>query len=341
MHTKIRFAFLLFILITVTSCSKKNYSNLPVYQFKSETGKPDYNNLDYWAAHSWKRDLSDSVPKGLLKNYQKDSLVDVFFIHPTTMLDKNDTRWNAPIDDPIINAKTDYSTILYQASVFNEKCRVFAPRYRQAHIKSFFIEQNLAATYFNIAYDDVKTAFEYYLKNLNNGRPIIIASHSQGTLHAARLLKEYFEGKTLYNKLVAAYIPGLPVAENYFKYLEPCKDSTSTGCFVTWRTFKSGYTEPYIAQEKFKAVVVNPITWTMDTTIVPYAKSKGGVLLNFNKIKPHLVKTQIHNNILWSSKPNIFGKFLYTQKNYHIGDYNLFYVDIKENIATRIGAFWK
>lgn len=333
--------YILFILFILNSCSKKNYSTLPAYQFKSNTGKPDYANLDYWAAHPWKKDPSDSVPKALLKNYIKDSLVDVFFIHPTTMLDKEDTRYNASIDDAIINAKTDYSTILYQASVFNEKCRVFAPRYRQAHIKTFFKEPSEATAYFDMAYEDVKTAFEYYLKNLNAGRPIIIASHSQGTLHAARLLKEYFEGKVLQNKLVAAYIPGLPIADNYFKTLEPCKDANSTGCFVSWRTYQNGYTEPYIAEEKFKAIVINPVTWTVDTSIVPYSKSKGGVLLNFNKIKTHLVKTQIHGNVLWSSKPNVFGKFLYTQKNYHVGDYNLFYLDIRENIANRIGMFWK
>ena len=32
------------------------------------------------------------------------------------------------IDDNYINAKTDYSTILYQASVFNQHARVFAPQ---------------------------------------------------------------------------------------------------------------------------------------------------------------------------------------------------------------------
>jgi hypothetical protein len=33
--------------------------------------------------------------------------------------------WNAPIDDPLINAKTDFNSILYQASIFNAVGRVF------------------------------------------------------------------------------------------------------------------------------------------------------------------------------------------------------------------------
>lgn len=326
----------------IISCSKKNYAAAPEYQFTSDDKKPDYSNLNYWAAHPWKKDLSDSVPKPLRKNFIKDSMVDVFFIHPTTLTDKNDGRWNAPIDDAEINAKTDHSTILYQASVFNEQCRVFAPRYRQAHIKAFFIDEKESAPYFELAYEDVKNAFEYYLKNYNGGRPIIIASHSQGTKHAARLLKEYFEGKPLLNKLVCAYIIGLPVPENYFTTIPSCKDSNSTGCFVSWRTFKTGFTDPkFVAKEDFKAVVVNPLSWTTDSVHISASGNKGGVLFKFNKIIPHVVDAQVHNNILWTVKPRMFGNIFFTKKNFHVGDINLFYMNIRENVKHRIAVYWK
>ena len=32
--------------------------------------------------------------------------------------------------------------------------------------------------------------------------------------------------------------------DNYFEKIPACKDSFSTGCYVSWRTFKSGYIEP-------------------------------------------------------------------------------------------------
>ena len=38
-----------------------------------------------------------------------------------------------------INKKTDEKPILYQASAFNE-FPVYAPRYRQAHIRAYFTE---------------------------------------------------------------------------------------------------------------------------------------------------------------------------------------------------------
>jgi hypothetical protein len=328
--------------LVVFSCSKKNYASLEEYHFTGTDVKPDYSNLNYWAAHPWKKNLSDSIPKPLRKDFVKDSTVDVFFIHPTTLTAKNDTRWNAAINDAAINSKTDYSTILYQASVFNEKCRVFAPRYRQAHLRAFYIDKTEAVPYFDTAYTDVKNAFEYYLQHFNNGRPIIIASHSQGTKHAARLLKEFFDNKPLQSKLVCAYIIGLPVPENFFTSIPSCKDANSTGCVVSWRTYKRGYTEPYfVAKENFKAIVVNPLSWNQDTSFVTADKNTGGVLLKFNKIIPHVVSANIHNNILWTSKPDVFGKLFYTKKNYHVGDINLFYMNIRQNVKTRIGAFWK
>jgi len=334
------FFFLTVFLLTIYSCSKKNYASQSKYQFTTETKIPDYNNKDFWAAHPWKKDLSDSVPADLQKTYRQDSLADVFFIHPTTLTDYADNRWNADINDAALNAKTDYSTILYQASVFNESCRIFAPRYRQAHIKAFYTNSAEADTAFEIAYADVKAAFEFYLQHYNQHRPIIIASHSQGTKHAGRLLKEFFENKPLQNQLVCAYIIGMPVPEDYFTTLKPCKDSLATGCFVSWRTFKRDTEEPkFIMDEKFKSIVINPLTWTNATALISAKDNKGGVLKNFNHVVPHVVSAQIHNNILWSSKPDVPGKIFYTQKNYHIGDINLFYMNIRENAAARIHAF--
>lgn len=343
---KVQFIKLYCILIVlpfIVSCSKNNYSQKPAYQFKSIDGKPDYSNLNYWAAHPWKWDPSDSIPKPLRKQYIKDSTVDVFFLYPTSFTDMEDERWNAPIDDAVINAKTDYGSILYQASAFNEQTRVFAPRYKQANLKAYFTKDKMRAVVaFEVAYADIKNAFQYYLDNYNNGRPIIIASHSQGTMHAGRLMKEFFDGKPLQNKLVCAYVIGMPTPENYFKNIPSCKDSLSTGCFVGWRTFKSGYTEQsYIASEKFKSIVTNPLTWTNTNEYAKCSKNTGGVLKKFNKIKPGVVDAEVHENILWCCKPKFFGNFLIRKKNYHIGDINLYYTNIRSNVKTRISMFWK
>jgi hypothetical protein len=199
---------------------------------------PDYSNLNMWAAHPYKYDPSDSIPKPFIKE-GKDSTVDVFFIHPTTFTDPARVwQFNADVNNDTLNAKTDYSSILYQATIFNQQGRVFAPRYRQAHYGMYaYPDTARARMAFDTAYSDIRRAFKYYLEH-HKGRPIIIAGHSQGTQHAKTLIKEFFDGQLLKNRLVAAYLVGMPVTKDEFQTIPPCTDSLQTGCFVSWRTFQ-------------------------------------------------------------------------------------------------------
>lgn len=346
---------LLFLTLLTIGCSPKTYHHLRTYQYKSETGVPNYQQLDYWAAHPAKWDPSDSLPNRLMKertkkgkiggnnSMTKETLVDVFFLHPTSLTDFDDPRTTAPVDDAKIQAKTDYSSILYQASVFNEDARVFAPRYRQAHLRTFYITDTVVAQkIFDTAYQDIKAAFEHYLQQENNNRPFIIAAHSQGTRHAAQLMKEYIDGKPLQNKLIAAYIIGLPVPKTLFTTIPVCSDPNQTGCVVSWRTYQRGTTrDPILDNETIPAIVVNPLSWDTTSTRISRKENKGSVLKNFKRLKAKVTDAEIHNNILWSIKPRFFGNFLLKTNNYHIGDINLFYLSIRENVKQRIAAYWK
>ena len=303
----------------------------------------DYGLIANWAAHPWKKDMSDSIPAPLKKDFHPDSSADIFFIHPTSYTGpEKQFGWNAPIDDSTINKKTDDGSILYQASIFNAAGRIFAPRYRQAHISAYFTSDTATAlAAFDLAYQDVKAAFEYYLEHYNNGRPIIIAAHSQGTTHAKRLLKEFFDGTPLQHQLVVAYLVGMAVEPDCFSNIPVCDTATQTGCVCSWRTFREDYEPLWVQQEKFKAIVTNPLTWDIHQPDAARDANKGAVLLKFNKVLPGTVNAEVHDGVLWVEKPHFFGNVFYTTKNYHIGDYNLFYVDVRENAEARLQHFLK
>ena len=344
MKTSIQIILIIICIVGLFSCSssKKTTTLTNANLIYSEV--PNYASLNNWAAHPWKYDPSDSVPKPLQNLQKADSLADVFFVHPTTLTDEKYTEWNAWINDTIINIKTDNSSILYQASAFKNNTRVFAPRYRQAHLRSYFtndIDSGKKALAF--AYEDVKKSFNYYLEHYNQGRPIIIASHSQGTEHAAKLLLEFFDNKQLSKKLVCAYLIGMPVPKTFFKQLKACTDSLQTGCIVSWRTYHRGYVDTqFVAKEKFQSIVTNPLSWKIeDSLIVSNQYNIGGLLKNYNKLIPKLVDAEIHRNILWTRKPKFFGNIFLTAKNYHIGDINLFYLNIKNNVGLRIQQYLK
>ena len=48
---------------------------------------------------------------------------------------------------------------------------------------------------------------------------------------------------------------------------------------------------------------------------------------------------QVEGGALWISHPRVPGSFLYTSKNYHAGDINLFYVDIRKDVSRRIDQY--
>jgi uncharacterized membrane protein len=337
-YKKFRLAFI-FIIAFSFGC-RPNYSKYASqYKFTNTANIPGYTNLDYWAAHPWKKDLSDSIAS-FLKFEKRDSAIDVFFIHPTTYTGIR-LGSNADVNDAPLNAKTDYSTILYQASVFNQHARIFSPRYRQMHLSQFFHSEEKSKPSFDTAYNDVKRAFEFYLANYHNNRPIIIAGHSQGALMAERLLKEYFDGKPMQQKLVAAYIVGWPVLQNYFTAIPVCATPTQTGCFCSWRTYRQGHVPALIQKEAPQAHVTNPLLWDTTKLHAGRGQNYGGVLRNFNELVPGTADAQIHNGVLWINKPKFKGSFFLRTKNYHIVDINLFYLNIRTNIAERIASYLK
>jgi hypothetical protein len=304
--------------------------------------QPDYSNLKHWAALPQQKDMADLVPENSnLKDLQSEAKADVFFIHPTlfTFEPKDNFYWNASIDDNSLNKIVDESTIKNQASIFNGYCKVYAPRYRQAHYSAFTtqIPANKINS-LNIAYEDIKDAFLYYLKHYNNGRPIVIAGHSQGTVHAKRLIKDFFDGKPLQNQLVEAYLVGIATREDEFDHIKPSTKANQFGGFVSWNTYLKGYYPAYYDSGLNRAICTNPINWTVEKDFVSKKENLGGVGLKFELIS-ELSDAQVNNGLLWINKPYIKGRVFLKTKIWHRADYNLFWLNVRENVGLRITSF--
>ncbi len=300
---------------------------------------PDYAILNSWASHPAKHDIGDSIPAPLRKEYVYDSTIDVFFIHPTTYIQKEDDQMNADVNNEWLNKRTDNRTILNQASAFNE-FRLFVPRYRQANYSAYLNILGDSKPYFDTAYADVKKAFQYYLAHWNQEHPFFIASHSQGSQHAARLIHELIEGTTLEKKMIAAYIIGMPPFKVPELKTPVCSDSTQTGCYVAWNSF----TENYRAMFEFGKIeleTVNPLTWTNSPAKGTAAMHDGAIVRDFNSIKTHALSTQIKDKrlIISSDSESVQGSG--RAGNLHVMDINLFYVDIRKNLKTRAAAYKK
>lgn len=343
---KINYLFLFTIIsLLAAGCSKQPVRLQSRYLADDAPGAPDYANPMYWAALPTVKDAADSVPlRSGLKDEQASAKADLFFIHPTIYTQQPELgsfEWNADVNDAALNQRVDQSTILNQATAFNGSCKIYAPRYRQAHYYTFVTQQqDDAQKAMELAYSDIKAAFEYYLKNYQHDRPIVIASHSQGTAHAKRLLKEFFDGKERQQKLVFAYlvgdITGVPVQPDEFKNIKPAQTPNESGGFASWHTYARGFFPDKYTPNRFaSSVCTNPLTWRLDEDYASQTLNKGGVGLKFT-FMPQLADAQVHKGLLWINKPYVKGRLLLRNKVWHTADINLFWQSIRENVALRI-----
>ena len=321
----------------VTGC-KISYNT---YDFDKspEIVKPNYSDKNSWAV------LPENIPEeiSVFKNDKKKKQADVFFIYPTLIDSKNQREWNSDIWDEDIRMDVINRPVKYQASAWIEAGNLYVPFYRQAHIRVFnekFREDGDKAL--DLAYNDIKEAFSYYLENFNEDKPFIIASHSQGTVHAKRLISEFIDGKELQEKLIAAYLVGIKVFEDEFKNIKPMNSPDEIGGFVTWNTFKfNKYPRKDNYENWFKGgVTTNPITW--DDSKETKKDLHKGLLFRDLKIFSQNIDIKLIDGIVWSSLPNVPGKILLkTVRSYHFADINLFWVDIRENAQLRVKNWFK
>ncbi len=280
----------------------------------------------------------------------EDKEVDVFFIHPTTYIKAR--YWNQPLDDAHTNWRTRVLSLCYQASVFQEDCNLFIPKYRQAAFYSFVDNKDNGEQALELAYQDVKSAFDYYWTHYNKGRPFILAGHSQGSLHGKRLIAELLQDSAIRTQLVTAYLIGWPIEMQYATEqanIAVCSTATQTNCLLSWNAQhpESNISMKGALSVDKEIVCVNPLTWTTDTTYADRTYNKGALMpnrrLKEDEVILHYADAQIQDDLLFvtptSSKQRLQTPL--AKGNYHLYDYNFFYHNIKANLKSRIAAYKK
>lgn len=290
---------------------------------ESVPAAPDYRDIKNWA---------ELPPSG------NEKKVDVFFVHPTTYFFPN--TWNESIGFGYQNPKVKAS-MNNQASAFAGCCNIFAPHYRDAHIKALEASEASKEVALAVAYSDVERAFDYYLQHFNHGKPFIIAGHSQGSDLLLSLLQNRFNDPELQKKLVAAYLIGWSVTPEdmaNYPYIKISQDAKETGAVITYNTQGKNPGKSIVRQG---GIGVNPLT--MDTTLDFVGKDKhlGAVFFTEDGLVeiPHFTGAQTIDGAL--VVPTLKSQYLHPpfEGFYHSYDYNIFYRNIENNICERVSAY--
>lgn len=330
---------------------------------------PDYADPAAWSALPDRADTADGAPAGVEPDAQATAGADVFFVHPTTYY--RTRSWNAPLDDAETNRFTDEVVIRGAASAFNACCRVYAPRYRQAALGAvpLFDETEDGARAIDLAYGDVEAAFDHYIAHWNGGRPFVLASHSQGSLHAHRLLERRIAGTQLSGRLVAAYLIGYGIRNEELEKGAPnvpvCAAPASLGCVVGWNTVGPGARE---LEDPSDYVCVNPLTMRTDGAHAPASANLGAFFPGARAPLPFDATPREKRIAAWAPPPPpppaepaiepgaadaqcVDGRLVvrethapsyrpspFWRDNYHVYDYTFFWANLRRDAVARVAA---
>lgn len=295
------------------------------------------------------------LPEGFTPDGEKLDAA-VFFIHPTSYLDKE--RWNAPLDDP---GSRELATTFVRgmASPFNASEQLWAPRYRQATFGAFLTDAPQARQALDLAYEDVREAFDRFAASVDPDRPIVLAGHSQGAYLLRRLMKERVAGTPLAGRIAAVYAIGWPVSLEHdlpAMGLPACTGPDQPGCIVSWASFAEpaepalfleGYAHRHGIDGKLldgsRFLCSNPLTGraggTADAganlgTLIPDLENQSGRLV------PGMVPARCDDRgLLLIGEPPDLGPYVLPGNNYHVYDIVLFWRNLREDVARRVKAW--
>lgn len=279
----------------------------------------------------------------------------VFFVHPTSYLTRG--AWNAPLDD----AESRGLAFLFARSIaspFNASENLWMPRYRQAAYGTFLTDEPAARKALDAAYVDVLQAFDYFLATVDKDAPIVLAGHSQGSYHLRRLLHDRVAGKPLAKRVVAAYLIGWPVSLAHdlpAMGLPPCTAPTQTGCVISWLSYaepaEKDMLKDFARQPGLDGqptgdspfLCSNPLTGRVGGT-APASANLGTLSVDEKtgkgELKAGLVPAQCEpDGVLAIGPPLDLGPYVLPGNNYHIYDIQLFWANLRADVAHRVQAW--
>ena len=255
--------------------------------------------------------------------------IDCFYVYPTI---STDTTPNSDMTaDP-----AELNVIKQQFARFASACKPYAPLYRQITLAGLRRALTVTAAGGDATsildhgtqYDDVKDAWNAYVKNDNNGRGVVLVAHSQGSFILNRLIREEIEGKPVQARLVSAILLGTTVAVpkgkdvgGSFQKIPLCKSASQTGCVITYASFRSTIPPPAntlfgkVPDPNMVAACTNPAALAGGSgNLHAYLDRSGKTITSTPQLKPWVTPEQPIDTP-WVSVPGLLTAKCSTNEN--------------------------
>ena len=316
-------------------------------------GMQNISTLDYSSDLAW-----------AFKGEGEDKAADLFILGNMVELDEEIFM---DIDDE--DTRDSYKgSLKMPLGIFSDDLKVYAPYYRYACLKSYFLDEDTMdreKAFFG-AKTDAADSFNYYMENLNNGRPFVLAGIGDGGRAVLELMENNFKDGKYDDRFVCAYIIGWAVTDEDLKdypHLKMAQGETDTGVIISFNTETEGVKSSYIIPEGSHGNAINPLNWKTDDTVADKSLNKGTCIMEFGgaikeekkgfcgaHIDPErgsLVLTDDVDPVNYTLYGLVGGDAELYEKvkaQFPLGvlfpyDYQFVYRNLQENVGKRVAAF--
>ncbi len=297
----------------------------------------DLESLDYSQSENW-----------IACGTGDDKDVDVFWICPSISGNGAD---NVELNQS--NKKLFDREYSFEKTIYEDVGRMYAPYYRQIGLLGYKTSEK--DEYLNNAYADIADAFEYYIENENDGRPLILAGFSQGADMCYRILENFYGGDSakavsLRKGLVAVYAIGWALTDDMideYPQLVPAKGEKDTGVVVSWECEDDRYATisgNIVIPEGEKMHAINPLNWNTDSVSADKSLNDLTVLTGkVNRYYKNYCGAYLDDTRGCLKVTDLTDTFkllpFLKEGSLHLYDLQLFYGNHKQNVAVRTAAY--
>ena len=275
----------------------------------------------------------------------RSSEADVFYIISTETgdyaLDGKEYHFAHTYNDSV--RQPLYSEMLGVDTLLSGRLNFYSPYYRQCSLQTFTSDSTAEAR-MPIPLDDVRSAFKYYMTNLNQGRPFILAGFSQGAIILLQLLKEMDD--STYARMVAAYAIGTTIPQKMMDEcpkIKPAMGAEDTGVTICYNSVRDAQCSD--KRHERSVIAINPVNWRTDSVAAVFATEPTPLLPVAEQKKDKLsVSLDPTTNLLFVSgytAEDYVLPLIGQEGNYHSREIWLYRQQLRENMARRTAAYSK
>lgn len=178
--------------------------------------------------------------------------------------------------------------------------------------------------------EDITAAFDYFIDNLNENRPFILAGYSQGGKGVVELLKVMPED--VLDRMVAAYVIGYRVKEEDLQSgnIAAAQSADDTSVTISYNSVES--LDGVVSLLWPTEICINPISWSVGSEP---AELMEGVTVEVDTENHILLVKGLDSEAYYSPELDAICPL----GNYHRQELLFYQESLRENVATRIEAF--